>query len=198
RNRLDPQLSASDKTGDSQRGGLTEEDFNSELEILQSRAVLEATIKQLDPAQPDQAGEAEEEPPSLRSRLGNWYRKLHRQNQATDLEKATTELAGRLEVVSIKKSHILQVNYQDNSPERAARVLQVLYRQYAEHHLRLNQNEEAAQVFRTQSDDFNRKLREATETLKHFDATNGLSGSPAQRDLLLQQSYQIQAQLNDT
>src|SRR5205085_550348 len=44
----------------------------------------------------------------------------------------------------------------------------------------------------------NRKLREATETLKHFDATNGLSGSPAQRDLLLQQSYQIQAQLNDT
>ncbi len=197
RNRLDPQVSASDKTGDLLRGALTEEDFNSELEILQSRAVLEATVKQLELGQPAPPNESEEEAPSLRSRLGNWYRKLHEQNPATELEKAVTELAGRLEVVAIKKSHILQVNYQDSSPERAARVLQALYRQYAEQHLRLNQNEEAAQVFRTQSDDFNLKLREATDTLKHFDAANGLSGSPAQRDLLLQQFYQVQAQLND-
>jgi polysaccharide biosynthesis protein PslE len=197
RNRLDPQVSASDKTGDSSRGELTEEDFNSEIEILQSRAVLEATVKQLNLEQPNPVSGVEEESPSLRGRLGNWYRKLHRQEPATEVEKAVTELAGRLDVVSVKKSHILQVTYQDNSPERAAHLLQLLYRQYAEHHLQLNQNEEAAQVFRTQSDDFNRKLREATDTLKQFDAANGLTGSTTQRDLLLQQSYQIQAQLND-
>jgi uncharacterized protein involved in exopolysaccharide biosynthesis len=197
RNRLDPQVSASDKTGDASRGELTEEDFNSELEILQSRAVLEATVKQFELEQLNQARDGEEESTSLRSRLGSWYRKLHRQTAATELEKAVTELASRLEVVSVKKSHIVQVNYQDSSPERAARILQVLYQKYAEHHLRLNQNEEAARVFRTQSDDFNGKLREATDALKQFDVANGLTGSPAQRDLLLQQSYQVQAQLND-
>lgn len=198
RNRLDPQVSASDKTADMLRGTLTEEDFNSELEILQSRAVLEATVKQLNQDQPAQASENTEESASLRSRLSSWYRSLHRQSEAPALEKAVTDLASRLDVVAIKKSHILQATYQDASPERAARVLQVLYRQYAEHHLRLNQNEEAARVFRTQSDDFNRKLREATDTLKKFDATNGLTSSPAQRDLLLQQFYQVQAQLNET
>jgi polysaccharide biosynthesis protein PslE len=198
RNRLDPQVSASDKTADMLRGTLTEEDFNSELEILQSRAVLEATVKQLNQDQPAKASENVEESPSLRSRLSSWYRSLHQQSEAPELEKAVTELASRLDVVAIKKSHILQATYQDASPERAARVLQVLYRQYAEHHLRLNQNEEAARVFRTQSDDFNRKLREATDILKKFGATNGLTGSPAQRDLLLQQFYQVQAQLNET
>ncbi len=191
RDRLDPQVSSSDKTNEMMRGELTEEDFNSELEILQSRAVLEATALELG------LGKTNGEPEPA-SRFGEWYRTLHKQAPATSFEQAVTRMGESLEAVPIKKSRILQVSYQDESPERAARVLQVLYQKYAEHHLRLNQNEKAAEVFRSQSGEFNRKLHEATEALKRFDLAHGFAGSPAQRELLLQQFYMLQQQLNAT
>lgn len=191
RDRLDPQVSSSDKTNDMLRGELTEEDFNSELEILQSRAVLEATARQLGLDKPSE----EKETPG---KFGEWYRSLHKQAPASSFEQTVTRMAESLEAVPIKKSRILQVSYQDESPERAAQVLQVLYQKYAEHHLRLNQNEKAAEVFRTQSDAFNQKLHAATEALKRFDLAHGFAGSPAQRELLLQQFYLLQQQLNAT
>jgi uncharacterized protein involved in exopolysaccharide biosynthesis len=188
RNRLDPKVSASDKTGEAMRGELSEEDFNSEIEILQSRAVLEATARELG------LGEGTDAP----GKFGEWYRKLHRQAPATPFEQAVSRLAGSLEAVPIKKSRILLVSYQDNSPEDAAQVLQTLYQKYSEQHLRLNQNEQAAQVFRAQTDEFKHKLEEATDALKRFDVTHGFAGSAAQRELLLQQFYQLQQQLNAT
>lgn len=191
RDRLDPQVSASDKSNDMLRGELTEEDFNSELEILQSRAVLEATARQLGLDKPT----ADAEKPS---KLGEWYRAWHKQAPASSFEQAVTRMSENLEAVPLKKSRILQVTYQDQSPERAAQVLQTLYQKYAEHHLRMNQNEKAAEVFRTQSNEFNQKLKVATEALKRFDLAHGFAGSPAQRELLLQQFYMLQQQLNAT
>lgn len=191
RDRLDPQVSSSDKTNDTLRGELTEEDFNSELEILQSRAVLEATARQLGLDKPTSDAEKP-------SKFGEWYRAWHKQAAASSFEQAVTRMSESLEAVPLKKSRILQVTYQNQSPERAALVLQTLYQKYAEHHLRMNQNEKAAEVFRTQSDEFNRKLKAATEALKRFDLAHGFAGSPAQRELLLQQFYMLQQQLNAT
>jgi polysaccharide biosynthesis protein PslE len=189
--RLDPQVSSSDKTNDMLRGELTEEDFNSELEILQSRAVLEATARQLGLDNPS----VDAEKPG---KFGEWYRAWHKQAPASSFERAVTHMSESLEAVPIKKSRIVQVTYQDESPERAAQVLQTLYQKYAEHHLRMNQNQKAAEVFRTQSDEFNRKLKAATDALKRFDLAHGFAGSPAQRELLLQQFYMLQQQLNST
>lgn len=196
RNRLDPQVSASDKNNDMQRGELTEEDFNSELEILQSRAVIEATARQLSIGQPFAAPAPAAENSGFG--FGSWYRSLHQQTPAPPLEKAVAQVSSNLEAVALKKSRILQVTYQDSSPERAAQVLQALYQNYADHHLQLHQSAKAAQVFREQSEAFNQKLKEATDALKRFDVANGLAGSPAQRELLLQQFYLLQQQFNQT
>lgn len=105
-------------------------------------------------------------------------------------------LTERLEVVSIKKSRIITVTYRESSPELAAQVLNELYRQYAEHRLRLRQNSKAANVFHEQSEVFNQKLNEATEALKRFDAQNGAAANTAQRDLLSKQFYQVQGDLD--
>ncbi len=107
-----------------------------------------------------------------------------------------TYLTERLEAVSIKKSRIIRVTYRNSSPERAARVLDELYRQYTEHQMRMRQNPNAANVFREQSEGFSRQLDEATETLKRFDTSNGIAANTSQRDLLLQQSYQTQSDLD--
>ncbi len=47
RNRVDPQVTPAERNPEYSRGELTEEEFNSEIEILQSHAVIEGVVKQL-------------------------------------------------------------------------------------------------------------------------------------------------------
>ncbi|MGH9841997.1 MAG: GumC family protein [Blastocatellia bacterium] len=195
RNRIDPQVTPTEKNSDFSGGELTEEEFNSELEILQSRAVIEGAVKQLGLDKQDENA-SRGWLARLRAPLANLYRSFHRQTAPDATERAATYLAERLEAVSIKKSRIIKVTYQDSNPERAAQVLDELYRQYAEHQMRLRQNSKAANVFREQSEAFSRKLDETTEALKRFDTSNGIAANTSQRDLLQQQSYQTQSDLD--
>lgn len=195
RNRVDPQVTPAERNSEFSRSELTEEEFNSEIEILQSHAVIEGVVKQLGlDKQDDNASRGWLA--RMRSRVANLYRSFHGQVAPDATERAVTYLTERLEAVSIKKSRIIKVTYQDSNPERAARVLDELYRQYTEHQMRLRQNSNAANVFREQSEAFSRKLDEATETLKRFDTSNGIAANTSQRDLLLQQSYQTQSDLD--
>src|SRR5262245_6501357 len=47
RDRVDPQVTPAEKTPEYSRGELTEEDLNSEIELLQSRSVLEGVARQV-------------------------------------------------------------------------------------------------------------------------------------------------------
>jgi uncharacterized protein involved in exopolysaccharide biosynthesis len=195
RDRVDPQVTPGEKNFELSRGELTEEDLNSEIEILQSRAVVEGVVRQLGLDQ--QYAEAPRGwLARLRARLSNFYRSFHQQAAPDPVERAVINLVEQLEIVSIKKSRIIKITYNDPNPERAAQTLNELYRQYGEHHLRLRQNSNAANVFHEQSEAFSRKLDEATEALKRFDASNGIAANTSQRDLLLQQSYQTRSELD--
>ncbi len=191
RDRIDPQVSPSEKSSDLSRSEFTDEEFNSEIEILRSRTVLEGVVTQLG---------LDKEPPGrlhrLKDRLTNLYRSFHQQTAPSPTERAVTWLSERLEVFSIKKSRIIMVTHRNPNPERAAQVLDELYRQFAEHHLRLRQNSKAANVFREQSEAFSRRLNEATEALKTFDALNSAAASTAQRDLLSKQFYEVKSGLD--
>jgi uncharacterized protein involved in exopolysaccharide biosynthesis len=197
RDRVDPLVTPADKTPDYPRGELTEEDFNSEIEILRSRAVLEDVVRQLG------LDKRSTEAPRdwlvrVRSRLSDLYRSFHRQAAPDATEVAVMNLHDNLEAISVKKSRIIKVTCSDSDPERAARILNELYRQYAEHHLRLLQNSKAANVFHEQSETFSRKLKDATEALKRFDAQSETMGAGAQQGLLLQRLYEARNQLDKT
>ena len=195
RDRIDPQVTANERSSDVLRSEFTEEEFNSEIEILQSRAVIEGVVKQLGLDKED-ANAAQGWLARLRTRLANLYRSLHGQTAPDATERAVTRISERLEVVSVKKSRIIKVTYRDNHPERAAQVLNELYRQYGDHHLRLRQSSKAANVFHEQSEAFNQKLKEATETLKRFDERTGVTANTAQQGLLQQQFYEVRNQLD--
>jgi uncharacterized protein involved in exopolysaccharide biosynthesis len=197
RDRIDPQVTPGEKNFELSRGELTEEDLNSEIEILQSRAVVEGAVRQL--GLDHQYAEA---PRGWLARLcarpANFYRSFHHQAAPDPVERAVTNLTEHLEIVSIKKSRIIKLTYRDSNPERAAQALNELYRQYGEHQLRLRQNSKAANVFNEQSEEFNQKLQAATETLKRFDARTGVTANTAQQGLLQQQFYEVQSQLDKT
>jgi len=195
RDRIDPQVTPAERNSEIFRGEITEDELNSEMEILQSSAVIEAIVRQL--GIDKQYAEASRGWfASMRTRLSNLYRSFHKQAPPDATERAVSDLYERLEVVSIKKSRVIKVVYRDSDPERAVRILNELYRQYAEHHLRMQQNSKAANVFHQQSEAFSQKLREATGTLKRFDERNGVSANTSQRELVLKQFYEVQDQLD--
>src|SRR5262245_48305253 len=194
RDRIDPQVTPADKSSDVLRSEFTAEEFNSEMEILQSRTVIEGVVRRLDLDKQDAPGWLARQI----VRLGGLYRSFHQQAAPDATERAVTRLTERLEVFSIKNSRIIKVTYSDRNPELTAQVLNELYRQYGEHHLRLRQNSKAANVFHEQSESFNHRLAVATDTLKRFDARNGVAANTAQRNLLLEQFQKVQADLDKT
>ncbi|MBS1809115.1 MAG: hypothetical protein JST84_13210 [Acidobacteria bacterium] len=190
RERVDPRISAGSVSGDLPRPEIAEEEFNSELEIIRSREVIEAVVKELKLAQ-----EAEPAPSRL-DRVRKLYRKWLRIPETSPLERTIREVTERLDAVSIRKSRIILVTYQDTNPEQAALVLNTLYQKYAEHHLKLHGNEEAAGVFEREAATFREKLEAATEAVKRFDGNNGIVDAAAQKDILLRQYYEAQNQAN--
>jgi polysaccharide biosynthesis transport protein len=194
RDRIDPQVSPSEKSFDQTRSEFTDEEFNSEIEILRSRTVLEGVVWQFGLDKESHDGKLQK----LKNSLTNLYRSFHQQTEPSPTERAVTWLSDSLDVFSIKKSRIIMVTYRNASPELASQVLDELYRQFAEHHLRMRQNSKTASVFREQSEAFNRRLNESTEALKRFDVKNSAGASASQRDMLARQYYEVKSDLDKT
>jgi uncharacterized protein involved in exopolysaccharide biosynthesis len=186
RERVDPRISPGAANGDLPRPEIGEEEFNSEVEILRSREVIEAVVKELG---------LDKEPEKIAGRLDpvrKLYRHFLRQTETSPRERAVTNVGANLEAVSIRKSRIIVVTYRDNDPERAAAVLNTLYQKYAEHHLNLHGATQAANVFQNEAATFRDKLDAATEALKRFDSKNGVVEAATQKDILLRQYYEMQ------
>jgi uncharacterized protein involved in exopolysaccharide biosynthesis len=196
RERVDPRVSPGAVSGEMPRAEISEEEFNSEMEIVRSREVVEAVAKELGVGG-DREGELRGQTPSLRARVVGLFRTRARPTGgAAELDRAASQIAGNLSAVSVRKSRVISVTYRDRDPERAARVLNTLYEKYAEHHIRLHESSQAADVFRHETDAFSRKLAQATEELKRFDAQSGVISAESQKDLLLRQFYDTQSQAN--
>lgn len=195
RERVDPRVSPGAANAEMPRPEISEEEFNSELEIIRSREVVEAVAKEITSKNQSQASPMGW-PASLRARLSGLLRSPSRQPEAAALDRAAARIAANLNVVSIRKSRVVTVTYRDRDPQTAAQVLNVLYEKYAEHHLQLYENSQAGDVFRHETEGFGRKLAETTEQLKRFDAQSGVVAGTQQKDLLLKQLYDTQAQVN--
>ena len=81
------------------RPDITEEELNSEVELLRDEDLLKQVVKM---AEIVPADVADSERPA-------------------EIERAVRKLSRRLEVDALKKSNLIQVTYKDTSPERAAR-----------------------------------------------------------------------------
>ncbi|MDQ4123378.1 MAG: GumC family protein [Acidobacteriota bacterium] len=213
RDRTDPRISAADKLPDIVQASISDEEFNSELELIKSREVIAGAVKDLDLIN-NQAPKNDTPLSNLRESVkkllsGFWEtsakaaemkNSLPEKTTATEFEteKAINRVSGNLDVTPIKKSRIIKVNYTDTDPLRAKRTLEKIYEKYIDLHVQINQKTEAGQVFKEQTQTFKGKLNAVSNTLKNFDTRNGVTGAEigVQRELLLKQLYETQAQIN--
>jgi uncharacterized protein involved in exopolysaccharide biosynthesis len=165
RGRLDPVVSSQPASAmDFTRPDITEEELNSEVELLRDEDLLKQVVKA--------AGLVSTATPS--SEL------------PASIEHAARKLARRLDVEALKKSNLIQVSYKDTDPERAARVLSALSALYVQKHTNLQRPPGESQFFDQQTDKEEKHLRQSEAALVHFTRARQVVSAALERDIALQ------------
>ena len=169
RGRADPPVTAQPNAPpDFSRVEVSEEELNSEVELLKDDDVLKRVVEANNLAAHD------------------WLRWLRpHENQPTRTERAAKKLAGRLKVEAIKKSNVISVSYEASEPELAAHVLQSLAGVYLEKHIEVHRPGGQLHFFDQQTLESRRQLDSAKKKLVEFTGHRGVVMAAQQRDLLL-------------
>lgn len=172
RGRSDPMVSPrSSGTVDFTRPEITEEELNSEVELLRDQDLLKQAV-QIAALVP--AGTPESERPAA-------------------VERAVRKLAQRLSVEALRKSNLIQVCYRDTDPERAARILAALSTLYVRKHTSLRRPSGEIQFFDQQTVESEKKLIQSEAQLVHFTNTRGVASAALERDIALQKLGEAEA-----
>jgi uncharacterized protein involved in exopolysaccharide biosynthesis len=167
---------------------VSEEDLNSEVELIKSRDLLERVVVACSLANQPKAGLNR-----WIDGLGNFMRGTP-SNAQTELARAVQDLEQRLIVDPMKKTDLIRVVYASHDPELAAKVLQTLATMYQEKHAAVHRPAGAFGFFDQEASRYRDELADAEAKLTDFDSREGIVEATAQKQLVLQQLSQFEAQ----
>jgi uncharacterized protein involved in exopolysaccharide biosynthesis len=165
RGRFDPVVSSQPASAmDFTRPDITEEELNSEVELLRDEDLLKQVVKLADLVPADTSD----------------------YDRPAEVEHAVRKLGRRLDVEALKKSNLIQVSYKDTTPERAARVLSALSILYMRRHTNLQRPMGEIQFFDQQTAAYEKRLHQSEAELVHFTRVRGVASATLERDIALQ------------
>ncbi len=160
---------------------ITEEELNSEVELLRDDEVLRRVVQET----------------GLGGR--DWLHFLRMgEGNAERIERAGRRLAAKLEVEPVKKTNLIAVRYAADDPQTAAKVLQSVEKAYLEKHMEVHRPNGGHRFFEQQTTESRRQLEEAKRKLLDFTATRGAVAAAEQRDLALQKLSDVDASYRQT
>jgi uncharacterized protein involved in exopolysaccharide biosynthesis len=165
RGRFDPIVSSQPPSAmDFTRPDITEEEVNSEVELLRDEDLLKQVVEMagLVPANTANA------------------------ERTAAIEHAARKLARGLAVEALKKSNLIQVSYKDTSPERAACILSALSTLYVRRHTILQRPRGEIQFFDQQTSEYEKRLHQSEAELVRFTRARGVASAALERDIALQ------------
>ena len=173
--RADPPVTAQQNASpDFSRVEVSEEELNSEVELLKDDDVLRQVVE---------ANDLEEH---------DWLRWLRpNETRPARVERAVKKLAGRLDVDPIKKTNLIAVSYGSADPQMAAQVLHSLASIYLEKHKEVHRPGGQLHFFDQQTGESQRQLEQSEGQLLEFTNSHGVVAAAEQRDMMLQR-------INDT
>ena len=171
RGRTDPVVSATPAAPDFTHPGITEEELNSEVELLRDEGLLKQVVVQSGLATPGDivAGRSER------------------------VERATRRLSDALSVEPLRRSNLIQVRYQARTPEEAANVLSTLSMFYLHKHTELQRPTGELAFFEGQVAAQQKKLEQSETELVRFMQDRGVSEPALERDITLQKLGEAEA-----
>jgi len=180
--RADAPVSAQENAPlDLTRLDITEEELNSEVELLRDEEVLRKVVQEN----------------GLTGRDWLHFLRLN-EGSAEQTERAARRLAKKLEVEPVKKTNLIAISYASDDPRLAARVLQSLANQYLEKHTVVHRPGGEARFYEEQRGESRRELEETKRQLLDFTTGHDVVEAAQERDLALQKLSEVDASYRQT
>jgi uncharacterized protein involved in exopolysaccharide biosynthesis len=182
RGRIDPVVTSTPTQPPLFREEVTEEELNSEVELLRDEQILHQVVKA--------SGVSAER------RL--WFWESAKDNQEVQLARAVGQMANRLKVVPLRKTALIAVTYASSDPARAAHVLNTLASAYLERHQQVRRPSGEFNFFEQQVSQSRRGLDEAASRLIQFTRDQNVVSAGLERDMSLQKLSEADANNRQT
>src|SRR6266516_1514410 len=171
---------------------LTEQDVNSEVELLKSRDLLERVVVE--------SGLNKQSTKSfLSSALAQLPGQAKKQSDQGLLTlRAVQNLEKSLKVEPLKRTKLIQVTYSSRDQQASAAVLHTLVRFYLEKHLAVHRLPGALDFFESQVQQYRKGLTEAEEHLAEFGNKNGVVAADLEKEITVRRLSEFEAGLRQT
>jgi uncharacterized protein involved in exopolysaccharide biosynthesis len=180
--RVDPVVAAIPSQAEFERESVTEEEVNSEAELLQDDQMLRAVVENT----------------GLISEGHSWFWSLLGDNRDRQLARAARRIGKRLTVEPARKASLITATYDSSDPGQAAKVLRGLAAAYIERHHQVHRPSGAFDFFDQQLGQSRNSLEAAELELAEFNRDQGVIAAAQERDFALQRLSEAQADLGQT
>lgn len=192
RERVDPIVTAESSALPQFAIEVTEEDLNSEAELLKSRDLLENVVRACNLQRPSDS--------TWSNLLAMMKVNMTRQTPDTEvpIAKAVRTLAKKLDVEVVKKTNLISVTYKSVDPELATRVLSALTNLYLEKHLAVHRPPGAYDFFQQQTQQYGKGLADAEASLVNFTAGGTVVSAKLEKEVTLGKLAEFEGILRQT
>jgi uncharacterized protein involved in exopolysaccharide biosynthesis len=193
RERADPVVTSESNARPQISVNVTEEDLNSEVELLKSRDLLEKVVVACG---------------LQRSKTNSLWAFLSAVAEAHDtsqpvghdesIPKAVRLLEKKLQVEPLKKTNLIAVTYKSTDPQLAAQVLATLANLYLEKHVAVHRAPGAFDFFKQETEDYRSNLSSAEARLAAFSRNSGVVSAALEKDITVRKLADFQSALQET
>jgi len=171
RGRVDPVVTPTPSQAELIRQGVTEEEVNSEAELLHDDEILRTVVQRT----------------GLASESSSWlWRLVGDDDSEKRLARAVRRMGRRLTVEPTRKTALIAVSFESSDPEQSARVLRALADAFLERHHQVHRASGEFSFFDQQVTQSRHSLETAELQLAEFTRDQGVVSAPQERDMTLQ------------
>jgi uncharacterized protein involved in exopolysaccharide biosynthesis len=187
--RLDPVVST-DQQAPITHDDVTEQDLNSEIELINSDDVLRKVAAAVDLENV--------KVPGVPNPIGLLVGLFTHDTPAEKTAKAVIKLQKDLDIEEVKKSNIITITYDKRDIHLGTRVLRALDAAYLEKHYQVHRPSGQYQFFEEKTADYRNNLAGAEDQLRKFSQASGSVNPQLARDIALQSLSTFDASLHQT
>jgi uncharacterized protein involved in exopolysaccharide biosynthesis len=179
---------------------VTEQDLNSERELLTSLYLINQAVEGLPPpARYSKAiAAAVRVFRSLVDLPAQGYRAFHGTPSVDEQELWALDLARHLSSSVIRRSNIVEVDFRWRDPKECQRFLSKLVSQYLEYHSGLSHDPQTEQFFQSQAALLSGRLQASEEKLRAFEVQTGVKDPQEQKQALINQIAGLETDYSKT
>jgi len=182
RERVDPVVTPQRSDNLQVKEDISEEELNSEIELIESDDVLRQTVLTCGLQQRK----------SMLAYIGI------KRSEDEKISKAILRLKADLHVELLKKSNIISLSYSSSDPKAAAHVLDVISNAYIDQHLAVHRPAGQVKFFEQETERYRENMAQSEAELKKFADEQGGVAPQLARDMTLQKLNDFCATLETT